>query len=123
MMAKAKGIVAGVDVALSVFRRVDPAVRTTPLAQDGSFVEPETLIAEVEGPVASILKAERTALNFLQHLSGVATETGRYVDMVAGHATLILDTRKTIPAFVPWKNTPSGWEAGGTTGAISRTAS
>ena len=99
VMAKAKGVLAGVDVALSVFRRVDSAVRVKALARDGSRLEPETFIAEIEGPVASILMSERTALNFLQHLSGIATETRKYVEKVAGHKALILDTRKTTPGL------------------------
>ena len=99
LVAKADGILAGVDVALAVFRRIDPALKTTALIRDGATLEPGAVIASVEGSVSSILKAERTALNFLQRLSGTATATGEYVRAVAGHQARIVDTRKTTPGL------------------------
>ena len=101
------GILAGVEVAAAVFRRVDSSLRVTTNMRDGDMLRPHhpakgiagDVIGEVEGSVASILKAERTALNFLQHLSGIATETRKYVDAVAGYDVRILDTRKTVPGL------------------------
>lgn len=99
IFSKAEGVLAGVDVALAVFRRVDPALRTKALLRDGALLKPRANIAEIEGPVASILKGERTALNFLQRLSGIATETSRYVRAVQGYNVRIIDTRKTTPGL------------------------
>ncbi len=103
--ARAPGLLAGIDVALFVFRRFDPTLKTRKLLPDGSELQPHDagrgdegdIVAEVEGKVASILKAERTAINFLQRLSGVATETRRYVDALDGSGVPLLDTRKTTP--------------------------
>ena len=81
------------------FRRVDPGLDLRVLISDGSALAPEGFIAEIEGAVASILKAERTAVNFLQRLSGIATETSRFVREVAGYRAAILDTRKTTPGL------------------------
>ena len=97
--AKAEGILAGVDVALAVFRRVDPKLETRALIEDGAALHPGDVIAHATGPVSSILTAERTALNFLQHLSGIATATSRYVQAVKGHQARIVDTRKTTPGL------------------------
>ena len=105
--ARADGVLAGVDVAMFVFRRVDPALNAMALLGDGSELKPHDtssgtegdVIAEIDGQAASILKAERTAINFLQHLSGIATETNRYVQAVAGYKARILDTRKTTPGL------------------------
>src|SRR5262249_43870246 len=71
----------------------------TPLVADGTAVQPGDSLAEVSGPIRSILSGERTALNFLAHLSGVATQTRRYADAVAGLPVRILDTRKTLPGW------------------------
>ncbi len=92
-------VVSGLSVAALVCQMVDPALVFTPMLQDGDFTEAGTVIAQVEGAMASILKAERTALNFLQHLSGVATETRRYVQAVSGTETKITHTRKTTPGL------------------------
>ncbi len=97
--AKSSGFLAGVEVARQVFLKVDPELRVTVLIQDGTALEPGDAIARVEGRIASILKAERTALNFLQHLSGIATETARYVEAIKGLPARIVDTRKTIPGL------------------------
>ncbi|MGI9081197.1 MAG: carboxylating nicotinate-nucleotide diphosphorylase [Thermoleophilaceae bacterium] len=95
---KAPGVAAGMGVAQAVFQRVDPALQFVALAREGQWRE-EGPVAELEGAVASILAAERTALNFLGHLSGVATLTARYVGAVKGTGTKILDTRKTTPGM------------------------
>ena len=99
LVTKAEGVLAGVDVALAVFRRVDPMLKTASAKRDSEAIRPGDTLATVEGRVASILKAERTALNFLRRLSGIATEARRFVDAVSGHETLILDTRKTTPGL------------------------
>ena len=105
IIAKAEGVLAGVDVAGAVFRAVDPSLEFAPILLDGARLavadggEDPGVIAELSGSVASILKGERVALNFLQHLSGIATETDRYVREVAGYKAVILDTRKTVPGL------------------------
>ncbi|MGQ9501987.1 MAG: quinolinate synthase NadA [Anaerolineae bacterium] len=99
IIAKASGVIAGLPIAEMVFRRVAPTIRFIARVEDGEEVTRGTLIAEVSGPAHAILAAERTALNFLQHMSGVATLTRCFVDAVACTATAILDTRKTIPGW------------------------
>jgi nicotinate-nucleotide pyrophosphorylase (carboxylating) len=99
IFAKEPCILAGLPVAEQVFREQDPALVLTPTAQDGAAINAGDTVLEISGPAASILTGERCALNFLQQLSGVATETRRYVDAVAGTKTRILDTRKTIPGL------------------------
>lgn len=101
IVVRGEGVLAGIGVAAEVFRRVDPLVQFRGLVSDGSKVHPGDVAATIEGSAASILKAERTALNFLQHLSGIATETARYVEAVSGLGTEIYDTRKTIPGLRP----------------------
>jgi nicotinate-nucleotide pyrophosphorylase (carboxylating) len=97
-LAKSSCIVAGLDVAREVFRQVDPACEFVEDVRDGDRCAYGDLIARVTGPAAALLAGERTALNFLQWLSGVATETRRYVEAAGGHVR-VLDTRKTIPTF------------------------
>ena len=97
LRAKAVGVVAGVDVAKSVFHRVDPSLEIEVRMADGSPVSPGDEIARVGGSAASILKAERVALNFMQRMSGIASDTNRYVQAVEGCAARIVDTRKTAP--------------------------
>jgi nicotinate-nucleotide pyrophosphorylase (carboxylating) len=99
LLAKAAGVISGLDVAGEVFRRVDPAITFTPLVTDGDVVAAMTPIATVEGPARSLLAGERVALNLLQHLSGVATVTARYVAAVRGSKARIVDTRKTTPGL------------------------
>ena len=98
-IAKAIGVVAGLDVATWVFDTVDSACEFEALLSDGDAVRPGDLIAKVSGPAKALLTGERTALNFLQRMSGVATLTSRYVRMTAGTEATILDTRKTIPGW------------------------
>jgi nicotinate-nucleotide pyrophosphorylase (carboxylating) len=90
---------AGLPVAEQVFREQDPGLVLTATRQDGVALEPGDTVMEISGPAASILTAERCALNFLQQLSGVATQTRRFVDAVSGTKCKILDTRKTIPGL------------------------
>ena len=99
IIAKEQGILAGIDVAKKVFHKVDPGLRMDVLLEDGSRIKTSDVIARVEGKVANILKAERVALNFLQRLSGIATETNRYVEAVEGLPVHIMDTRKTTPSL------------------------
>jgi nicotinate-nucleotide pyrophosphorylase (carboxylating) len=99
MLAKEEGVLSGIDVARQVFRAVDPSVTFEALAEDGQALTDRMLIARVSGPARSILTAERTALNFVQRLSGVATSTAHYVSLVEGTGTTIVDTRKTTPGM------------------------
>ena len=97
LRAKAVGVLAGGEVARAVFHRIDPNLVVNLLLEDGSDLTPGTDIAGVRGSAASILRAERTALNFMQRMSGIATATNRYVREVEGTAARIVDTRKTAP--------------------------
>jgi len=99
IIAKANGILAGTEVAKQVFLKVDPELKVGILIEDGANIKPGDIIAKIEGKAASILKAERVALNFLQHLSGIASETARYVEAVKGLSARVTDTRKTIPGL------------------------
>ena len=99
IVAKAAGVIAGSEVALEVFRRVDPDLRVEVAAGDGTAVAQGDVVMTIEGAARSILTAERTALNFLQQLSGVATVARRYVDAVAGTGARVIDTRKTTPGM------------------------
>lgn len=98
-VARAAGVVAGLEVAAETCRQVDPAIRFSAERTDGDRLGPGTIVASAEGPFAALLVAERTALNFLQRLSGVATLTARFVDTVRGTGALIVDTRKTTPGW------------------------
>ncbi|HEX5269815.1 MAG TPA: carboxylating nicotinate-nucleotide diphosphorylase, partial [Gemmataceae bacterium] len=98
-VARAAGVPAGLPAAALVFTTLDPRVRFDPLVRDGDAVQPGTRLARVAGPMRAILSGERTALNFMQHLSGIATQTRRYVDAVAGLKARVLDTRKTLPGW------------------------
>ncbi|RYD19337.1 MAG: carboxylating nicotinate-nucleotide diphosphorylase [Verrucomicrobiaceae bacterium] len=93
------GVVSGVELAAKVFATVDPELDVEILIQDGSKVAAGALLIRVEGSARSILTAERTALNFLQRLSGVATLTARHMEQVKGTNARILDTRKTTPGY------------------------
>jgi nicotinate-nucleotide pyrophosphorylase (carboxylating) len=99
IVARCPGILAGLPAVALVMEVVQPALRLEPAKEDGSRLAAGDLIATVSGPMRGILAAERTALNFLQHLSGIATLARRYVDAVAGLNCKILDTRKTIPGW------------------------
>jgi nicotinate-nucleotide pyrophosphorylase (carboxylating) len=97
IVAKEPGVLAGINVAKLVFFDVDHELRFIGFLKDGKHFDKDSVIAEVAGRVRSILTAERTALNFLQRMSGIATLTRRYVDTVKGAKGKILDTRKTTP--------------------------
>ena len=98
IVARAAGVLAGTACATETFRRVDPAITVTWHLGEGAALDAGAVVAEVVGPFASILTAERTVLNFLGHLSGVATLTRRFVD-AAGEGARIWDTRKTTPGL------------------------
>jgi nicotinate-nucleotide pyrophosphorylase (carboxylating) len=98
ILAKSECVIAGLEVAAEAFRQLDPAAVFTARRADGDRCGPGTVVAEVRGSAAAMLTAERTALNFLQRLSGIATETRRYVEAAAGGIT-VLDTRKTTPTL------------------------
>lgn len=93
------GVTAGLPLLAMVYGQLDPDVRVRLLAGDGQAVPAGRPIAELEGPAAAILTGERTALNFLQYLGGIATQTAAYVAAVAGTDCLVLDTRKTLPGY------------------------
>src|SRR5260370_34583014 len=100
IIAKKGGVLSGADAAARVFEKVDPPCDYVAVEPDGTQLEPGDEVAKVIGPLASILTAERTALNFLQRLSGIATGTRRYADALAGYpAVTLLDTRKTTPGL------------------------
>jgi nicotinate-nucleotide pyrophosphorylase (carboxylating) len=99
VVAKATGVLAGTAPAAATFARLDPAVRLQPARADGDRLAPGDLVATLDGPVRALLTGERTALNFLQRLSGIASLTRRFVDAVHGTSARILDTRKTTPGW------------------------
>lgn len=98
-LAKAEGVLCGIDVALRVFALLDASFTAEVYKRDGDRVKPGELIAEVEGSTRFLLKGERTALNLLQHMSGVATATDRCVRLAEGTRAAITDTRKTLPGL------------------------
>lgn len=99
LVVREGGVLAGIELAKEVFRQVDPQLQVEALLQDGARVLPDTRVARAAGSIAGILKSERVALNFLQHLSGIATETARYVASTEGLPVRIVDTRKTTPGL------------------------
>lgn len=99
IIAKQDLVLAGVLIAREVFRTLDPQVRFTPLFHDGNRVVSGTVIAQVQGGTRMLLAGERVALNLLQHLSGIATTTARFVNALKGSRAEILDTRKTLPGL------------------------
>lgn len=98
ILAKSHCVLAGIDVAIEAFRQLDPGCSIAIKRRDGERCEPGTVVAELRGLAAPMLTAERTALNFLQRLSGIATLTSRFVEASAGRIT-VLDTRKTTPTL------------------------
>lgn len=99
IIATEEGLLAGIDVACEVFYQIDPALTFQCQVSDGTPLTPNRVIASINGRLSSILSGERVALNFLQHLSGIATLTTQYVAAVADTKVCILDTRKTIPGL------------------------
>lgn len=99
IVAREAGVIAGLPVAARVFAAVNPAIVFEPRCRDGNAVPAGAPLAHVQGPARGVLAAERTALNLLGHMSGIATKTARFVEAVAGTGTRILDTRKTTPGL------------------------
>ncbi|MCM1033289.1 MAG: carboxylating nicotinate-nucleotide diphosphorylase [Odoribacter sp.] len=99
LLVKEEGIIAGVDVARRVFEKFDPSLKMTVFINDGEHVKPGDIAFVVEGPVRSLLQTERTMLNIMQRMSGIATTTARYQSCLAGLDTKVLDTRKTTPGM------------------------
>ncbi len=101
LLIKEDGILAGLDVAVEVFKFADKSLKIKTFATDGSEIKKGDIVLEVEGKVHSILKSERIALNIMQRMSGIATNTRQHVNAVAGTKAKILDTRKTTPTIRP----------------------
>lgn len=99
LIVKDDGIIAGVEVAKKIFQKFDPSVKVDVLIQDGTHVKPCDIAFIVEGKVLTILQCERLVLNIMQRMSGVATQTARYVEQLHGLKTKVLDTRKTTPGM------------------------
>ncbi len=99
VLVKGEGVLAGGEVAGAVFLKVDSSLKVERLIKDGTPIKPGDIVATISGNVLSILKAERVALNFLQRLSGIASETARYVAEAQGYKGKIVDTRKTTPGL------------------------
>src|SRR5574338_23438 len=99
LVARKPGVVAGLDLALLAFRLIDPAIAARVVRPDGTQVTKGDLIAEISGPTRGMLTAERTALNFLCHLSGVATATNAIVEAIRPHKAAVVCTRKTMPGL------------------------
>ena len=97
--AKQELVLCGVEIAARVFTRVDPALKVKVVAKDGDRLEPGGVALHISGPTGALLTAERTALNFMQRLSGIATQARRYAEAVKGTGVRIVDTRKTTPAW------------------------
>ena len=99
LIVKEEGVLAGVKEAEKVLHRVDPSIKMTVMIADGARVKPGDVAFVAEGPVRSLLIAERTMLNIMQRMSGVATMTAKYQDELSGLHTKVLDTRKTTPGM------------------------
>lgn len=99
MITKQEGVIAGIEICIEAFKMLDPDTKVIPLVKDGDFVEAGTRILEIEGKSRALLKAERTALNLLQRLSGIATITRLYVEKIIGYNAKVTDTRKTTPGL------------------------
>lgn len=99
ILVKEKGILAGLKIAQKIFKKVDPDLKFNAFKRDGDRIKPQDKIASITGNIRNILKGERTALNFLQQLSGVATYTSSFVNKIKGISVEILDTRKTVPGL------------------------
>jgi nicotinate-nucleotide pyrophosphorylase (carboxylating) len=101
IVCKQDGVVAGLSIAQRVFQIIDPRIQFDLKTRDGERVQSDQIVARLHGPARGILRGERVGLNFLQHLSGIATITAKYVKAVEGTKTKILDTRKTTPGLRP----------------------
>ena len=112
IMTKEEGILAGIEAAKQVFLRVGPELKMRILLKDGARVKPGSKVAKVSGSISSILKAERVALNFLQRLSGIASETNRYVTRVKHLPVCIMIPEKPPRVLGRWKSMPLAWGVG-----------
>lgn len=99
LLVKEKGVLAGMEIANMVFQRIDKNLIFNPLLKDGDFITPGDIAFTIEGSNQSILKAERIVLNFMQRMSGIATKTNHYIQLIEGFNTKVLDTRKTTPGL------------------------
>ena len=99
IISKSNGVVSGLAVSIEVFRIISSSIKVKSIVTDGTTIGNGDEIAQINGSLSGILKGERLALNFLQRLSGIATETSRYVDAVKGTNARIIDTRKTTPGL------------------------
>ena len=99
IVAREPGVLSGGEVALAILKKVDPAIEAGLLVADGDRISEGAYIMKIDGPARSVLTAERTVLNFMQRMSGVASATRQYVDAIRGTNAEILDTRKTIPGW------------------------
>ena len=123
IVCKQDGVIAGLSIAQRVFQRVDDRIQFDAKTKDGEKVQADQIVARLFGPARGMMTAERVGLNFLQHLSGIATMTARYVKAVDGTKAKILDTRKTTPDFARSKSTRRAWVAPSTTAWGSTTRS
>ena len=101
LISKDEGVVAGIEIGMRVFELLDADVTFTIFKKDGEAVKKGNVIAEMRGSTAALLKGERTALNLMQHMSGIATETRKCVDLIKGTRATIAETRKTLPGLRP----------------------
>src|SRR5690606_39160030 len=99
VVAREAGVLAGIDLAALAFGLMDSGLQFNALLQDGDALKPGSVIAEVRGPACAMLSAERTALNFLGHLSGIATATATIAKAIAPYGTKVACTRKTLPGL------------------------
>lgn len=99
LVAKEEGIICGIDIAREVYALVDKSIKFTAMMKDGDRIKKGDIIFRVEGSAIGILTSERTALNYMQRLSGIATSTNGYVELIKGTKTKLLDTRKTTPSM------------------------
>jgi nicotinate-nucleotide pyrophosphorylase (carboxylating) len=99
IVAKADGVIAGLPIVDAVFRALEPAVTVEHVVPDATAVTPGTIVARLDGPYRALLTGERVALNYLMHLSGIASLTAEFVKRIAGTHAQILDTRKTLPGY------------------------
>lgn len=99
LLAKQEGVIAGLEACMEAFIMLDPQVKMEPLVKDGQFIEKGTKILLIEGNSRALLKAERTALNILQRLSGIASTTRLFVEKIIGYNAKVVDTRKTTPGL------------------------
>ena len=98
-VAKASGVLCGIDAALRTFKLLDDTIKTEVYIKDGEKVEKGNIIATISGKTKTILKGERTSLNILQHMSGIATETAKYAECCNGTRAHVAETRKTLPGL------------------------